>query len=227
MSWLWGPGVACPQGSSPGGVPWQKDRQRDIFSVDIYFLSLKFPLGLGPMSLVPQMMCPWWEVTARGGGPRARHPLSQCACQQFALKTDFSRFLFPHPSLSIQGGSAALCPWQVLSSPGWDTHVSWVDSSLWKHQGHFVCQLVLEADVTSGFYQAMGRVPQVKQKGPQGSDVHWGVLPSLGPGVEGQAKGVAGRTAHAWPLWTRMNRKALAQALKAGHGQGPHQSGMS
>lgn len=44
------PGLQEP---SPGGVPWQKDMQRDIFSVTIYFLSIssrKFPSGLGPVS---------------------------------------------------------------------------------------------------------------------------------------------------------------------------------
>lgn len=62
---------------SPGGVSGEKDTWRDIFSVNIHFLSLKVPPALGPMSAYPHRTtslllstdlvlgsCGWWEVTA-------------------------------------------------------------------------------------------------------------------------------------------------------------------
>lgn len=49
---------------------------------------------------------------------------SHGACQQSALKTGFSHFLFPHPSLLIQESSAALCSWQAFSCLGHSCQLS-------------------------------------------------------------------------------------------------------
>lgn len=108
-------------------VSWQKDTGGDVCRVGLHSLPLFESSLLGVvLGLVLKGQLIFCEdrplllqlvgVTARGGGPLPRHSQSQRACQQCCVKTGFSHFLFPHPSLWIQEPSAALCPWRALIS---------------------------------------------------------------------------------------------------------------
>lgn len=80
-------------GLALGGVPWQEDTKRDIFSVGVYFLSWKSPPGLGPvsskaLSIVRRTVLLLVHAAVGrprlGQGPLPRNPQSLCACPQSA-----------------------------------------------------------------------------------------------------------------------------------------------